>query len=73
MKIGIVKTIDGSVFKFENPEFFDTQSQHNCLAVITAKKEMIGFPLYNVVLFKTKEVSDETTKKTDVQSKEVNE
>lgn len=72
MKIGIVKTIDGSVFKFENPEFFDAMPQHKILVVITAKNEKIFFPLENVISF-SEEVNDETTEKTDVQSKEVNE
>lgn len=59
MRLAMVKTTDGSVFKFENPEFFDTVPQHKVLAVVTAKNEKIGFPLYNVISF-SEEVNDET-------------
>lgn len=55
MRIGIVKMIDGSVYKFENPEFFDTIPEQKVLAVITNEKDKVGFPLYNVISFSLEE------------------
>ena len=72
MKTVIVKTIDGSVFRFDNPKFFDTMMSHSVLVVMSAKNEKIIFPLNNIISI-SEEGNDETTKKTDVQSKEVNE
>ena len=47
MKTVIVKTIDGSVFRFDNPKFFDTMMSHSVLVVMSAKNEKIIFPLNN--------------------------
>ena len=59
MRIGIVKTTDGSVFRYDNPEFFDTIPEHRVLAIITAKNEKVAFPLYNVINFSIEGANDE--------------
>lgn len=56
MKIGIVKTVDQSVYRFDNPEFFETDPELKMLSVLTDKGEEVFFPLNNVISFSYEEV-----------------
>lgn len=59
MKIGIIKTVDGSVFRYVNPKHYHYELE--AVTVITDKNEEILFPLCNVICASFEEASDETT------------
>ena len=59
MKIGMVKTIDGSVYRYIDPTRFRYESIG--VTVVTDKGAEIAFPLHNVICFSYEEATDETT------------
>lgn len=58
MKLGIVKTIDKVIYKYENPVYFRVENDFTLLRVVHGGAE-IFFPLVNVIAFSIEEVKND--------------